>query len=106
MGTFNITRSTLNSGYTYTDEDIMVNGSFEKDAQTNTLRSISGSCYHKTQDGQQGEVIGSFNGYPRDGKVKYSLSEMTHSDNNLVWDAIDGIEPHVLPQANVEGGAA
>lgn len=106
MGTFNVTNSTLNSGYNYTDENIMVNGVYEKDAKNNTLRSISGTCYYKTQDGQQGEVVGNFNGYPRDGKVKYSLSEMTHSDSDIVWNAIDGIEPHVLPQANVEGGEA
>ena len=106
MGTFNITNSTLNSSYTYTDEDILVNGTYEKDAQTDTLRSISGSCYRKTQDGQQGEYVGNFNGYQREDGIKYSLSEMTRRDNNLVWNAIDGIEPHVLPQTNGEGGAA
>lgn len=106
MGTFAVINSTLNSSYTYTDENIVVNGGYEKDAQNDTLRSISGSCYRKTQDGQQGEVIGNFNGYPRDGKVKYSLSEMTHSDNDLVLDAIDAIETHVLPQAAEEGGEA
>ncbi len=106
MGTFNITNSTLNSSYTYTDEDIVVNGSYEKDAQNDTLRSISGSCYYKTDSGEQGEVIGNFNGYMRDGEMKYSLSEMSRKENNLVWNAIDNIEPHVLPQTNGEGGEA
>lgn len=104
MGTFNITNSTLNSSYIYTDESVVVNGGYEKDAQNDTLRSISGSCYRKTQDGQQGEYVGNFNGYQREDGIKYSLSEMTRRDNNLVWNAIDGIEPHVLPQTNGEGG--
>jgi len=105
MGTFAVINSTLNSSYTYTDENIVVNGGYEKDAQNNTLRSISGSCYRMTQDGQQGEYVGNFNGYQREGGIKYSLSEMTRRDNNLVWNAIDGIEPHVLPQTE-EGGEA
>jgi len=106
MGTFNVTSSTLNSGYTYTDESVMVNGSYQMDAQSNTLKSISGSVYHKTESGEQGEYIGNFNGYQREDGIKYSLSEMTRRDNNLVWNAIDGIEPHILPQTTEEGGAA
>lgn len=106
MGTFAVINSTLNSSYTYTDESVVVNGSYEKDAQNDTLRSISGSVYHKTESGDQSEYIGNFNGYQREDGIKYSLSEMTRKDANKVWDAIDGIEPHVLPQTAEEGGAA
>lgn len=106
MGTFNITSSTLNSGYTYSDESVVVNGGYEKDAQNNTLRSISGSVYHKTESGEQAEYIGNFNGYMRYDGLKYSLSEMSRKDANKVWDAIDGIETNVLPQTAEEGGEA
>jgi hypothetical protein len=106
MGTFAVINSTLNSSYTYTDESVVVNGSYQKDAQNDTLQSISGSVYHKTESGEQGEYIGNFNGYQREDGIRYSLSEMTRRDNNLVWNAIDGIEPHVLPQTAEEGGAA
>lgn len=106
MGTFNVTSSTLNSSYTYTDENIVVNGGYQNDAQNDTLQSISGSCYRKTESGEQGEYVGNFNGYQREDGIKYSLSEMTRKDANKVWDAIDGIEPHVLPQTAEEGGAA
>lgn len=106
MGTFNITNSTLNSSYTYTDESVVAKGGYEKDAQNNTLRSISGSCYHRTESGEQGEYIGNFNGYQREDGLKYSLSEMSRKDANLVWNAIDGIEPNVLPQTAEEGGEA
>jgi len=106
MGTFAVINSTLNSSYNYTDELVVVNGNFTKDATNDTLQSISGSCYRKTESGEQGEYIGNFNGYQREDGIKYSLSEMTRRDNNLVWNAIDGIEPHILPQTTEEGGAA
>jgi len=106
MGTFAVINSTLNSSYNYTDESVVVNGNFSKDATNDTLQSISGSVYHKTESGEQGEYIGNFNGYQREDGLKYSLSEMSRKDANKVWDAIDGIEPHVLPQTNGEGGAA
>jgi hypothetical protein len=32
----------------------------------------------------------------RDGEIRYSMSEMSRRDSNLVWDAIDGIEPYIL----------
>ena len=106
MGTFAVINSTLNSSYTYTDESVVVNGSYEKDAQNDTLRSISGSVYHKTESGEQGEYIGNFNGYPIGGEIKYSLSQMSRKENNLTWNAIDDIEIHVMPQITEEGGEA
>ena len=55
MGTFNIISSTLNSMYEYKDENLVVNGNFAKDATTDTLQNVSGSCYRITPDGGQGE---------------------------------------------------
>lgn len=94
---FNITSSTLNTSYDYKDV-IIVQGSYIKDAVSDKLQSINGSCYRKNQDGTQGEYIGNFNGYPTaDGELTYDLSQMKRSDSNLVWDAIDDIESQVLP---------
>ena len=104
MGTFQITNSTLNSSYTYTDESVVVTGNYDKDGKTSTLKSISGSCYRKTEQGEQGEYIGNFNGYMREDEVRYSLSEMSRKDSNLAWDAIDEIEQNVL--GGEEGGEA
>lgn len=93
---FNIINSTLNTSYNYKDV-IYVEGSCVKDAVSNSLQSINGSCY-RLNNGQQGEYIGNFNGYPTaDGQVTYDLSQMKRSDSNLVWDAIDNIESQVLP---------
>ena len=96
MGTFNVIGSTLNSQYEYKDANLVVNGSFVKDAKTNDVQNISGSCYRITPDGGQGDYVGNFNGYMRDGEILYSLSEMSRKDSNKVWDAIDEIEVNIL----------
>ena len=92
MGTFEIKSQTNNATYEYTDDNLIVQGSFVKDIVTNEVTTISGSCYAKTQQGQQGAYIGNFNGYKRDGEIRYTMSEMSRRDSNKVWDAIDEIE--------------
>lgn len=94
MGTFIINSQTTNAQYEYKDNAIIVQGNYVKDASNGELKSISGSCYHKEGD-NQGEYIGNFNGYPRNGEIKYDLSEMTRQSNRLVWDAIDEIEENI-----------
>ena len=97
MSTFNITSSSMNNQFEYADENVTVQGSYTKDATTDTLQNVSGSVYKvPAQHGQQGEYIGNFNGYMRDGEIRYSLSEMSRKDSNKVWDAIDEIEVYVL----------
>lgn len=96
MESFEITSSTLNSNYEFKNDYVVVNGNFVKDAKTNNLTNISGTAYRKNTQGEQGEYIGNFNGYMRDNEIKYSLSEMSRADSNLVWDAIDAIEAHVI----------
>lgn len=95
MESFNITSSTLNSNYEFKNDYVVVNGNFAKDAKTDVLSNISGTAYRKNAQGEQGEYIGNFNGYMRDGEIKYSLSEMSRADSNLVWDAIDSIETYI-----------
>lgn len=99
MGTFNIISSTLNNQYTYTDENLIVDGSYTKDAQSGNLQNINGSCY-RNNNGEKGEYVGNFNGYMRDDEIRYSLSEMSRKDSNKVWDAIDEIEQNVLGENN------
>lgn len=96
MGTFNVISSTINSQYEYKDANIVVTGNYAKDATNNELQSVSGSCYRITPDGGQGDYVGNFNGYMRDGELRYSLSEMSRKDSNKVWDAIDEIEANIL----------
>lgn len=104
MSTFNVTSSSLNNQYEYANENVTVQGNYTKDATNDTLQNVSGSVYKKpAQAGEQGEYIGNFNGYMRDGgEIKYSISEMSRRDASKVWDAIDDIETHVLSQNNAE----
>ena len=102
MGTFEVTSSTLNNQYSFKDENLVVNGAYVKDAQNNTLRSISGACYLITESGEPGNYVCNFNGYMRDGEIKYSVSEMSRKDSNLVWTAIGEIEPYVLGENQEE----
>lgn len=96
MGTFNIKSSTLNSQYDYKDANLVVNGSFAKDATSDQLQNISGSCYRINSAGDQGDHIGNFNGFMRNGKMLYSLSEMSREDSLAVWDAITEIEQYII----------
>ena len=102
MSTFNITSSQLNNQYEYTDENLTVTGAFTQDATNNQVQNINGSCYEPGQGGQQGAYVGNFQGYMRDGEIKYSISEMSRRNASKVWDAIDEIESHILPQNNEE----
>ena len=101
MGTFNIINSTLNNSYKYKDENLIVNGNYTKNAQTGGLQSVNGTCYRINSEGEEGDFVGSFNGNVRNSVIYYSLSEMSRSDSNLVWNAIDEIEVNVTGE-NVE----
>lgn len=94
-GIFEIKSQTNNATYEYTDENLIVQGNFVKDGTTGDVQSISGSCYNKTEQGQ-GAYIGNFNGYMRDGEIRYTMSEMSRRDSNKVWDAIDEIEANIM----------
>ena len=96
MSTFNVTSSSLNNQYEYANENVTVQGNYTKDATNDTLQNVSGSVYKKpAQAGEQGEYIGNFNGYMRDGEVRYSISEMSRRNATITWDAIDEIEANI-----------
>ena len=95
MSTFNITSSTLNSNFTYENDNLSINGSFQQDAKTDELQTISGTAYKPNGEGQQGTYIGNFNGRMVNGVLKYTLSDMTRQDTMLVLDAIDEIEQYI-----------
>lgn len=102
MGTFVVINSILDNQYSFKDENLVVTGGYVNDAQTNTFQSISGACYLITESGEPGNYVGNFNGYMRNGEIKYSVSEMSRKDSNLVWTAIGEIEPYVLGENQEE----
>lgn len=95
MATFEITSEVKNSQYKYENNDVIVNGGFVTNTKDNKVTNINGGVYHKEND-QQGAFIGNFNGQLRNDEIKYSLSEMTKADSDLVWAAIEDIETEIL----------
>lgn len=98
METFNIISSKLTTTFEMKDANVIVMGSYNEDAVTKTVQDINGSVYVKTQDGGQGQYIGNFNGFMRDGGMRYSISEMTHAQSQLVWTAIEEIEEEIFKE--------
>ena len=97
MGKFNVINSELNNQFKFVNENLVIEGSFVKDAKTGVLRSISFAAYTAGEDETLGEYIGNVSGHPKDDEVHYSLTDMTRSKSRLVWDAIDEIEANILP---------
>ena len=95
MSTFQITSSTLNSVFTYENDNLSINGSFQQDAKTDELQTISGTAYKPAAEGQQGTYVGNFNGRMVNGVMKYTLSDMTIQDTVLVLGAIEDIEKYI-----------
>ena len=95
MSKFAITSSTLNSNFSYENESLSINGSFQKDAKTDDLQNISGTAYKPQGEGQQGLYVGNFNGRMVNGQMKYTLSDMTIQDTVLVLGAIEDIEKYI-----------
>jgi hypothetical protein len=102
MGNFVVKNQTSKIEFEFTNNTLIVQGKYEKNVSTSMLMSYTGSCYRKNQQGQMSEYIGNFNGFLRSGSdtVKYSFDEMTRQDSNLVWDAIEEIEPYVIGEDN------
>ncbi len=94
MSKFNIINSTLNTTFTYENEMLIVNGSFQKDAEIDELQNHSGTAYHPSGDGI-GQYIGNFNGRMVNGQMKYTLSDVTRQDTIIILDAIADIEKYI-----------
>ena len=101
---YEVKNSTINTAYECKQSAIYVHGTIVVDRQTDKLMSIDGYCYRLNEQGEQGESFGNFNGYLRESGIKFNLSEMSHADSNLTWDAIDEIlkENHLVDNSNEE----
>lgn len=91
MGNFEIVSSMLNINFTFNNENVSINGSAQKDGKTGDIQTLSGACYTPSESGE-GEHIGNFNAHRRDGKMRYSLSDIAPADLQKVADAISEIE--------------
>jgi hypothetical protein len=95
MGTIKVTSSALNVNFTYENENLFINGSYQKDAKSDELKNISGTCRKPESGSQTGEYIGNFNGRNENGTMKYSFSDMTRQGTIVILDTIDEIEQFI-----------
>lgn len=99
---YEVTNKTESISYVCKQSGIIVNGTVVKDVINGEIQSVNGSCYRPNEQGEIGEYFGNFNGYLRDGELKFSLSEMTRKDSNLTWGCIEEIEGEIMPVDNEE----
>lgn len=101
MEKFEIKSQSLATQYEYANDEVIVNGTYSSNKTETEVQGINGQVYRKPDGEGRGEYVGNFTGTMSEDGMEYSLSKMTRRNTNLVWDAIDGIEAHILPQ---EGG--
>jgi len=104
MENFVVKSQSLTTQYEYTNDDVVVNGTYSSDKSEAEVQGINGQVYRKPEGEGRGEYVGNFTGTMGADGMEYSLSKMTRRNTNLVWDAIDGIEARVLPAENEEEG--
>lgn len=100
MSEFRIKEKVLNIQYGYSNESLLVDGSYVENQTDGTLVQINGQCYVKKEDGTRGNSVGNFSGNIRDGVMKYSTSETTPEYGTLIWEAIQDIVSHIDADKN------
>ena len=100
MGNLVIKNEVSKTTFEYSNDKMIAQGEYEKGLQ-GKLKTIRATCFHKNEDGTISTNFGNFNGIMRaDGKVHYSMSEMSREDSTTVWDAIDEMEPEIIGEDN------
>ncbi len=97
MSDFRIKESVLNVQFGYENEQMFIDGQYSVNQTEGTLLQVSGQCYIKEQDGKRGNNIGNFNGYQRNGQMKYTTSEMLPEYGTAVYNAIADLESKITP---------
>lgn len=95
MSELRIKERVLNVQYGYSNESLLVDGSYMENQEGGVLAQINGQCYAKKEDGSRGSNVGNFNGYRRGGVMKYTTSEMTPEYGIIIWEAIQDIVSHI-----------
>ena len=96
MGKGKLTLKTVMTDYSYENGNI-VQGNIKCQADDKKVIEHSGSVYKPNESGQIGEMIGSFRGVMRGDEMRYSLSEMTLDNQDVVKAAIREVEPLLIP---------
>jgi hypothetical protein len=97
MGTFTIKSRQTTTRYEYENEQVIAIGNYTENTESSEVLSISGE--QRTKDGQS---IGNFNGYKRNGEMVFSYSEVPQEQLPAFQQAVTEIVAQIIP---AEGGA-
>lgn len=97
MGTFTVKNRQTTTQYEYENEQVIAIGNYTENTESSEVLSISGE--QRTKDGQH---IGNFNGYKRDGEMVFSYSDVPQEYMGAFQQAVTEIVAEIIP---TEGGA-
>ena len=93
MSEFILKTTVLLSQFEYEDGTLNVQGEIRRNAETSEVERVAGSVSIKEETQVH---VGSFSGSMRGNEMKYSLSEMTRLNADIVWSAIAAIEQQII----------
>lgn len=96
MGTFTIKSRQTTTHYEYENEQVIAIGNYTENTESSEVLSISGE--QRTKDGQ---YIGNFNGYKRDGEMVFSYSDVPQEYMGAFQQAVTEVVAEIIP---TEGG--
>lgn len=97
MGTFTVKNRQTTTQYEYENEQVIATGNYTENTESSEVLSISGE--QRTKDGQ---YIGNFNGYKRNGEMVFSYSEVPQEQLPAFQQAVTEVVAEMIP---TEGGA-
>lgn len=97
MGTFTVKNRQTTTQYEYENEQVIAIGNYTENTESSEVLSISGE--QRTKDGQ---YIGNFNGYKRDGEMVFSYSDVPQEYMGTFQQAVTEVMAEIIP---AEGGA-
>lgn len=96
MGTFTVKNRQTTTQYEYENEQVIAIGNYTENTESSEVLSISGE--QRTKDGQ---YIGNFNGYKRDGKMVFSYSDVPQEQLPAFQQTVTEVVAEIIP---TEGG--
>lgn len=97
MGKLTIKSRQTTTQYEYENEQVIAIGNYTENTESSEVLSISGE--QRTKDGQ---YIGNFNGYKRNGEMVFSYSEVPQEQLPAFQQAVTEVVAEIIP---TEGGA-
>lgn len=97
MGTFTVKNRQTTTQYEYENAQVIAIGNYTENTESSEVLSISGE--QRTKDGQ---YIGNFNGYKRDGEMVFSYSDVPQEYMGVFQQAVTEVVAEIIP---AEGGA-